>query len=142
MTFTLGGNLPGGPVLPHGSFLGLSGLILQNYPQYTESYVNLTEKAIWQNSVSYNENHPFFTAKSSKLICQDNTKNVPKESGVRCLLITVSLKKPSQFSNSPSVGGPGTLSRGNWCTVHSNDGGQVSTYGQTRNTPRPTSTSF
>lgn len=54
--------------------------------------VNLTEKAIWQNSVSYNKNHPFFTAKSSKLICQ-NTKNVSKESGVRCLLITVSLQE-------------------------------------------------
>lgn len=59
MTYALGGNLPEGPV-PYGSFLELSEIILKNYPQYTESYVNVTEKAIWQNSVSYNKNHPFF----------------------------------------------------------------------------------
>lgn len=92
MTYALGGNLPGGPV-PYGSFLELSEIILKNYPQYTESYVNVTEKAIWQNSVSYNKNHPFLTAESSKLICQNNIKNVSKESGVRCLLTAVSLQE-------------------------------------------------
>lgn len=78
MTSTLGGNLPAVPVLPHGSSLELSELILENYPQCTESCLNLTEKAIWQNSVSLHKNHPFLTPQSSKLICQGNTNNVPK----------------------------------------------------------------
>lgn len=118
MTSTLGGNLPGSPVLLHGSFLGLSELIRKNYPQYTESSVNGTEKATWQNSVSYNKNHPIFIAKSSKLICQNNTKNVSKELGVRCLLITVSLQETlASIPTLHLLGRLGTLGRGKWYIV-------------------------